>query len=342
MSQGADAAAAMELERELVASHARVGDMLSATGDTNGALEQRRLAAALMERLASAAPDDQNNVRQLGIVYFKLGNQLGNPNYPNVGDTAGALDQLRRAADVFRKATARYPSNAAIRRNLAIAESAVSDVLLALDRRDEALAAQRDALATFQALAAADPTNATGRNDIAISESKIGEILDGGGRSSEAVKSYERALSIHQALAASDPGNDSMTLEVASDQNRLATAQAKLGAREASLANHTSAVAATRALRDANAGNVELTVALALALGGRADARLTFARKHPFPPTRAEDLAAAERDYTESVALLTGLQGAGTIQGTDLTTLENHQKELARIQAERSATTSRR
>ncbi len=186
----------------------------------------------------------------------------------------------------------------------------MSDVLLALNRRDEALAAQQDALATFQALAAADPTNATGRNDIAISESKIGEILDGGGRSSEAVKSYERALSIHQALAASDPGNDSMTLEVASDQNRLATAQAKLGAREASLANHTSAVAATRALREANAGNVELTVALALALGGRADARLTFARKQPFPPTRAEDLAAAERDYTESVALLTALQGS--------------------------------
>jgi tetratricopeptide (TPR) repeat protein len=294
-----------------------------------------------MERVAAAGPDDQNNVRQLGIAYFKLGNQLGNPNYPNVGDTAGALDQLRRAADVFRKATVRYPSNAAIRRNLAIAESAASDVLLALNRHDEALAAQRDALTTFEGLAAADPANATGRNDIAISESKIGEILDASGRSSEAVKPYERALAIHQALAASDPGNDAITLEVASDHNRIATAQAKLGAREASLANHTRAVVATRALRDANVSNVELIVALALALGGRADARLTFARK-PFSPTRPDDLAAAERDYTESVALLTGLQAAGTIQGTDVTTLENHRKELARIQSERSATASRR
>ena len=338
MSPAPDAAAAMDVQRELVTSHSRVGDMLSATGDTSGALEQRRLAAALMERLAAAGPDDQNNVRQLGIAYFKLGNQLGNPNYPNVGDTAGALDQLRRAADVFRKATVRYPSNAAIRRNLAIADSAVSDVLLALNRHDEALATQRNALATMEALAAADPTNATARNDIAISESKIGEILDGSGRSSEALTSYERALSIHQALAASDPANDAMTLEVASDHNRIATAQAKLGAREASLANHTRAVTATRTLREANASNVELTVALALALGGRADARLTFARKQPFPPTRGEDLEAAERDYTESVALLTGLQRSGAIQGTDLTTLENHLKELARIRSERSAT----
>jgi eukaryotic-like serine/threonine-protein kinase len=342
MSPAAEPAAASAVQRELVASHTRVGDMLSATGDTNGALEQRRLAAALMERLAAANPDDQDHVRQLGISYFKLGNQLGNPNYPNVGDTAGALDQLRRAADVFRSATARYPSNATIRRNLAIADSAVSDVLLALDRRDEALATQRQALATFESLAAADPANATGRNDIAISVSKIGEILDGSGRSAEAVASYERALAIHQALAASDPDNDAMTLEVASDRNRLATAQAKLGAREASLANHTHAVVATRALREANAGNVELTVALALALGGRADALLLFARKQPFPPTRAEDLAAAERDYTESVALLTGLQQSGTIQGTDLETLENHRKALDRIRSERSTTSSRR
>ena len=130
----AEAASAMDLQRELVASHSRVGDMLSATGDTSGALEQRRLAAALMERLAAAGPDDQNNVRQLGVAYFKLGNQLGNPNYPNVGDTAGALDQLRRSVDVFRNATGRYPSNAAMRRNLAIAQSAMSDVLLALNR----------------------------------------------------------------------------------------------------------------------------------------------------------------------------------------------------------------
>ena len=342
MSSGVAGATAMDLQRELVTSHSRVGDMLSATGDTNGALEQRRLAAALMQRLAAAAPDDQNNLRQLGIAYFKLGNQLGNPNYPNVGDTTGALEQLRLAADVFRMGTVRYPSHAAIRRNLAITESAISDVLLALNRRDEALAAQQGALATLEGLSAADPTNATGRNDIAISEAKIGEILDGSGRSSEAIKPYERALSIHRALGATDPGNDSVKLEIASDQNRLGTAQAKLGAREAALANHTGAVDATRALREANASNVELTVALALALGGRADARLIFARRQPPPPTRAEDLAAAERDYTESVALLTALQDAGTIQGTDVTTLENHRTELARIQAERSATSSPR
>ena len=190
----------------------------------------------------------------------------------------------------------------------------MSDVLLALGRRDEALATQRQALATFETLSAVDPANVTGRNDIAISESKIGEILDGSGRWLEAVWSYERALSIHQALAASirKRCHDARGRQ---RQNRIATTQARLGAREASLSNHTRAVTATRALRDANAGNVELTVALALGLGGRADALLMFARKVPALPTRAEDPAAAERDYTESVALLTALERSAPSRG---------------------------
>ena len=50
--------------------------------------------------------------------------------------------------------------------------------------------------------------------------------------------------------------------------------------------------------QQANASNGELTVALALALGGHGDAWLTFARQQPFPSMRAEDLAAAARDYT--------------------------------------------
>ena len=324
-----------DLQREIVASHTRVGDLLAATGDTSGAIEQRRLAITLMERLAAAAPDDQANIRQLGVAYFKLGNSLGNPNYPNAGDTAGALQQLERSYDLFRRATAAYPANAVFRRNVAIAGSAVSDVLLAMKRRDEALARQREVLEAVQALATADATNATARNDVAISLSKIGEILVESGRSAEAVREFQRALEIHQGLAAADPANHTLKLEVASDHNRIATAQANIGLREAALANHTRAVAMTRELRETNPANTELTMGLALALGGRADAHAGFARARPSPPAAAADLAAAERDYAESVGLLEGLQRSGALGGTDIQTLDNNRKQLERVRSER-------
>jgi hypothetical protein len=130
-----------------------------------------------------------------------------------------------------------------------------------------------------------------------------------------------------------------MQLELASDYNRLATSQAKLGARDAALANHDRAVAMSRDLQRGNPANVELRVALGLALAGRADAYAGFARA-PSAPARAADLAAAERDYAESVAIYTALREAGSIEGTDLETLQNNLAALEQVRRERAGTTA--
>jgi len=331
-----EGAVAAELGRQLAASYSRVGDLLSATGDTAGALEHRRRALGVMEAVAAIAPEDVATIRQLGSAHSKLGNQLGNPNFPNVGDAAGALEQLERSVAVFTKGLAGHPSNEIFRRNLAIAHSNVADVLLALNRPADALTRQRQALASFEALARADAANAAARNDIAISVSKIAEMLDGSGRSTDAAREYQRALDIHLDLAAADPANDSLKLELASDYNRLATAQAKIGARQPALANHSRAVGMSRELQRKNPTNVELRVALGLALAGRADAYGLLARTRPARSSRAADLEAAERDYAESVEIFSALQQAGSIQGTDLETLENNRRELAKVRAERS------
>ena len=161
-------------------------------------------------------------------------------------------------------------------------------------------------------------------------------MLDSMDRSTDAVREFQRALDVHIALAAADPANDSLKLELASDYNRLATVQAKIGARAAALSNHDRAVAMAQKLEQSNPANVELRVALGLALAGRADAYASFARARPAPPTRAADLQAAERDYAESVAIYTALQQAGSIQGTDLETLQNNRRQLEAVRAERS------
>jgi non-specific serine/threonine protein kinase/serine/threonine-protein kinase len=326
--------AAAELGRELAASYTRVGDLLSATGDTTGALDHRRKALSVMETVAAIAPDDVATIRQLGVAYSKLGNQLGNPNYPNVGDPAGALVELERAASVFEKALPAHPTNAVFRRNMAIAHSNIADVLTALKRPSDALAHQRQALSSFESQAAADPANFAARNDVAISLSKIGEMLDASGQITAAVREFERALAIHVEMATADPANVNLKLELASDYNRLATTQAKLGARADALANHTRAVSMSRDLQRENPANVELSVALGLALAGRADAYVGFAQAAA--GTRGADLAAAARDYAESVEIYTALRQAGSIEGSDLETLETNSKALERVRKELS------
>ena len=97
----------------------------------------------MMETLAASAPNDPANLRQLGVAHQKLGNTLGNPNAPNVGDFAGALTHLERSAAIFREALAAYPTNAVFRRNLGIVHSNTADVLLAITESDLATSVGR-------------------------------------------------------------------------------------------------------------------------------------------------------------------------------------------------------
>jgi hypothetical protein len=138
-----------------------------------------------------------------------------------------------------------------------------------------------------------------------------------------------------QDNASSQRGLDGRIDGVRIGRYRLATTQAKLGARDAALANHTRAVTMSRDLQRENPANVELSVALGLALAGRADAYVGFA-KPPATPRRAADLAAAGRDYAESVGIYTALREAGPIEGSDMETLDTNRKALDNVAKELS------
>jgi non-specific serine/threonine protein kinase/serine/threonine-protein kinase len=320
--------------RALAASYTRVGDMLGATGDVTAALEHRRTALAIMESVMAAAPDDVANIRQLGVAYQKLGNTLGNPNSPNVGDHAAGLAALEQSSEVFRNASARYPTNAMFRRNHAVAESNAADILFAMKRFDQALARERRSLAVYEAQAKADPTNAAAQNDLALGYSKIGQLLEATGKPAEGLAEQQRATAIHRRLVAADPQSSDMKQELATDHSREATLQAKIGMRAPSIANHTRAVDISRELSAANPSDYELRFALAIAHAARADAYLQFARAAA-GPSRAADLAAAERDYTSALGIYQKLQEAGTFAASDVNYIDSARAQLDKVRAER-------
>jgi len=332
-----EATATPAARRALVVSYTRVGDMLAASGDVTAALEHRRTALALMQSLAATAPDDVANIRQLGVAYQKLGNTLGNPNAPNVGDTAGALAALERSSAIFRDAAARYPSNAMLRRNHAVAESNAADVLVAMKRVDEALVRERRSFAVYEAQAKADPSNAAAQNDLAIGYSKLAQLLDATGQTAAGLAQQQRATDIHRRLVAADPQSSDMKQELAADHNREATLQAKLAMREASLANHAQAVEISRELTTANPSDYELRFALGQAHAERAGAYLQFARRAARGPARAADLAAAESDATTALEIYRKLQEAGKFAAGDKTYLDEARTVLEQIRAERAA-----
>ena len=107
----------------------------------------------------------------------EAGNSLGNPNYPNVGDTAGRAATIESSARVFREATGR------IRRTHG-AENAGGREQQHRGRAAGIEAPRRGARKAARGAGGvpgpvdADPSNVAASNDVAISESKIAEMLD--------------------------------------------------------------------------------------------------------------------------------------------------------------------
>ena len=327
-----DAAASPAARRDLVVGHSRLGDMLAATGATAEALAQHRLALGIMQGLAETAPDDPANLRQLGVAFHKVGNVLGNPNYPNIGDHAGALVEMRKSIAVFERAAARYPDNAMFHRNLAVARSNAADILTALGQRDEAMREERRALETYEAQVRQDPSNAAAKNDLAIGYYKAAEMLDAEGRTREALASLDRAATLQDQLAAADPESTRARGETATNHGMRGRLLAKLGQRAGALSSLQHAVQISRELSAGNPENVEMRVTIALALVERADAALVLSR---LPGAQPADRAMAVRDYTEAVTILQTLKDQDAIEGTDVDTLDATARKLSALSATR-------
>ncbi len=327
-----DASASPAARRDLAVAHSRLGDMLAATGSTAEALDQHRLALGVMEGLAATAPDDPANLRQLGVAYHKVGNVLGNPNYPNLGDHENALTAMRKSAAVFERAAARYPDNAMFHRNLAVARSNTADILTALGRRGEAMAEERRALETYEAQVREDPANAAAKNDLAIAHFKQAEMLDADGRTREALMALERAATLQDQLAAADPESTRARAETATNHGMRGRLLAKLGQRTAAFGSLQRAVDTCRALSEGNPDNVELRVSVASALIERGDAAVVLSG---LPGGGPADRELAVRDYSEAVQILSALEAAGEIDGTDVDTLTATRGKLAALAAAR-------
>ena len=195
-------------------SHGRLADRLADMGDMGATLEGRRQAIALLRRLSADHPEDRDLRLRFANALQKLGNNLGNPQFPNVGDTGGALENLDSAGAIFRELLAGDPTNATLRRFVAVNLSNVADVLRGKGDHDAALERARKSLTAFEALASADPSDAQARADVAIGHAKIGEIRAEAKDWTGAESSYRRALDIHQALSRADPSNATEREEV--------------------------------------------------------------------------------------------------------------------------------
>jgi tetratricopeptide (TPR) repeat protein len=235
---------------ELSICHDRIGDVLSAQGESAAALVEFRSAMAIRQRLASAEPSSSKWQLGLSISHDRIGGVL-----LAQGEGAAALHEFRAAMAIQQQLANADPTNAETERGLFVSYNNIGDVLVAQGKGAAALAEFRVAKAIAQRLINAAPNNAQWQRDLSIIHSKIGDVLMTQREVAAALAEFRAGIDIAQRLANADPNSAERKRDVAVNHERIGNVLRAQGEDRAALAEFRAGMAIVQRLADADPTN---------------------------------------------------------------------------------------
>lgn len=185
----------------------KMSDVQAVTGDMAGAVESALSSLSAFKKLAETDPTNVAAQQSLAISYIKVGDVLGNPNFPNNHDPAGSTENYRSSLAILQSLGKSDPNNAKTRRLLGL----VHERLGTMHEEQGNVTAARDnylqSQVIRQSLATASPENADAVRDLAIAHEKVGNAMVALGDFNGALESRRKSLEILNRLAKADPGN---------------------------------------------------------------------------------------------------------------------------------------
>jgi len=296
-------------------------------GRLREALEAQRQSVRTMERLVAAHPTSATFRRELMVKYGHVGDLLGNPNLPNLGDRPGAAEAYRRMTDLARGLREADP----------VDQRAITDYAVSLTRAaavipdSEALRRAgmlRESLRWQAEAARVDPKNASNRADMVFNYYFLGEALLTAGDRPAADRAYRQGLQ----LAESTPAPSPATLAVAKvfSLRRLGEISAGRGDREAALRYAESAYRLSDPQGPAaQARSVESQ--RYLTPRGLAAMGLVYATLARGPARRAADAAEARRWLLHARTEYRGLEKHPSFSSTHRRELRTVDEALAKL-----------
>src|SRR5581483_4961224 len=162
--------------QSLATAEAAAGMAESKLGHLQDALGRFREGAELMEKLSAAEPQNASLRRDLMLAYGHIGDVSGNPNLPNLGDRAGALQAYKRAAEVGKQLYQADPANERAAVDYGIALSRMATAWDDKDAKGKA-AAHQASLDVLSQVARTSPKDLSIQLYIAYGEQQLGDTL---------------------------------------------------------------------------------------------------------------------------------------------------------------------
>jgi serine/threonine protein kinase len=226
----------MESLNSLASSYLLVSNAAYRLGRSAESVGYLRQAVAIREGLVRESPNDVLIQRNLMIAYGSLGDHLGGPFLSkNLGDTAGALQSYKNAAEIAQRLYKADPADRLARSDLATALMRVGMTLEQPGEIAESLDDLRRAETLCRQMSATDANDPRPRSLLATIYESIGRRMEQQGESERAIASYRDALEIGDALMATDVKNASNYVQEHKAYQALSVLLARMGRRDAAL-----------------------------------------------------------------------------------------------------------
>jgi tetratricopeptide (TPR) repeat protein len=188
---------------------------------TPEAVASLQAATQAFDRLVAELDATPALLSEVAAAYGTLGDELGQPGTPNLGDAAGALVAYRRDIELQERALRIDPNFPRARRGLAIAQLKIGNIEIDTDPaqalKDYELAEKR-----FDALPESRQNGMSSQRMRANILRKKAMAMRELGEYNQAVPFFEQALSIQKQIAAADPKDTRSRFDVYVDLTQAA------------------------------------------------------------------------------------------------------------------------
>lgn len=171
-------------------------------GRLEEALAAYRQAVTIRENLLKNDATNVATQRDLMFVHSHIGDLLGNPNLPNMGDAKGAVQAYGRMLEIARRIHGADPADLRARSDYAIALTRVAAVLPVEDAQSR-LRTLRQAIDLQNEVARANPDDLSNRTDIAINHNFLGDAYLTAGDEGNALQSFREGLKLAESMSSS-------------------------------------------------------------------------------------------------------------------------------------------
>jgi non-specific serine/threonine protein kinase/serine/threonine-protein kinase len=210
-------------------------------------------------------PDDRQLQAELGAAYVELGDLLGDPRSPNLGDPDAALVNYEKGLELIRAVVRADPANERTEGGLGLTLNRIGQLLRARGRPDEAKKHFSEALQIFERRHAARPQDAGVADALTWNYSVLAAEHTRAGRSEEALAVNDKALQISAAIAEANPENGHLQHNLAAAHSHTAELLLAMGRSEDGLRAHRQSLGVLDRLVERDTNNVLYQHSLATA-----------------------------------------------------------------------------